>query len=58
MRRGIPNTTAKQKLNSFHFNASLLIAGVIGMATGSWLIFAIVLGGLLMAGYHSGDIRR
>lgn len=50
--------TAKHKLNSFHFTTSLIFAGIIGGASGSWIVFGIVFAALLLAGFYTGDIRR
>ena len=35
-----------------------VIAGAVGGATGSFLVFAIVFVLLVAAGFHAGDIRR
>ena len=48
---------ARHKLNQAYFNGSLIIAGVVGMATESIGIFIVVLGVLVMFNLHSGDIR-
>jgi hypothetical protein len=50
--------SAKHKLNRFHFYAALLVAGLIGWATGSPAVFLIALVAVLVAGYYAGDIRR
>jgi hypothetical protein len=49
--------TAKHKLNSAHFLGSLVVAGLLGGATGSVGVFVFALVVLLAAGLHSGDIR-
>jgi hypothetical protein len=49
---------AKQKLNSAHFVGSLIIAGLVGLVTGSLVVFLIAFVSLLAAAYHAGDIRR
>jgi hypothetical protein len=50
--------SAKQKLNAAHICGSVLVAGLIGWATGSLLVFLITLIAFLIAGFHAGDIRR
>ena len=50
--------SAKHKLNSFHLYGILFVAGIVGGATGSFTVFFIVLGALLAAALHSGNIRR
>jgi len=49
--------SAKHKLNAMNFCGSLVVAGVIGLVTGSFTIFVIALLALLAAGYYSGDLR-
>lgn len=48
---------ARHKLNQAYFNGSLLIAGAVGLATGSLAIFIVVFGVMVMLNLHSGDIR-
>ncbi len=50
--------SAKHKLNAAYFLGSLLIAGLIGAITRSWVVFALALAGTLIAAYHSGHLRR
>jgi hypothetical protein len=50
--------SAKQKLNAANFLGSVLIAGLIGGVTGSFTVFGIALVAMMVAGVHSGDIRR
>jgi hypothetical protein len=50
--------SAKHKLNAAYFLGALLIAGLLGAITGSWIVFALALAGVLIAAYHSGDMRR
>lgn len=48
---------ARQRLNSLYSFGALMIAAVLGGATGSWVVFILsagVLTGLLV---HGGDIR-
>ena len=49
--------SARGKLNSAHVNGALLVAGLIGGLTGSWTIFGLALGGLLLTKVLGGDIR-
>jgi len=48
---------ARQKLNQAHVNGALIAAGVLGLVTGSWTIFAIAGAGLIGAAVYSGGIR-
>jgi hypothetical protein len=50
--------SAKHKLNSAHLLGALLVAGLFGGISGSWLVFLVALVALLLAGYHAGEIRR
>ena len=50
--------SAKNKLNGAHFLGALLVAGLIGGVTESWIVFLIALAGILVAGVVAGDIRR
>ncbi len=50
--------SAKHKLNAANFVGSMLLAGLVGSATGSFLVFVIALATLLIASLHSRDIRR
>ena len=52
-----PRYTAKHKLNQAHLNGSLLVAGIIGLGSGSFLVFFIALAICLGLSYHSGGIR-
>lgn len=49
--------SAKHKLNQAHVLGALLVAGVIGWVTGSWIVFGVALATLVLAGCHAGDIR-
>ena len=48
---------AREKLNSAYTMGSLIVAGLLGWATGSWIIFIIAAAVLLGLGLNSGDIR-
>jgi hypothetical protein len=50
--------SAKHKLDAANFLGSLLLAGLLGGVTGSYVAFGIALAALLVAGYHAGDVRR
>jgi len=48
---------ARQKLNDAHVNGALIAAGVLGLMTGSWVIFIIAGAALIGAATCNGDIR-
>jgi len=48
---------ARSKLNGAFLNGSLLIAGMIGALTQSWIVFGLALAGLVIANLNSGEIR-
>ena len=52
-----PMKTAKHKLNSAHVHGALIIAGFLGLVTGSWLIFALAAGALVFTSIQDGSIR-
>jgi hypothetical protein len=49
---------AKAKLNTAYFHGAVVVAGVLGWMAGSWMVFLIALGVLLVANVFAGDIRR
>src|SRR5947209_11286721 len=49
--------SARQKLNRAYMNGSLIIAGIAGLATGSWGVFFITSGILVALNMVSGEIR-
>jgi 1,4-dihydroxy-2-naphthoate octaprenyltransferase len=49
--------SARHKLNRAFVNGSLLLAGVAGALTGSWLVFGLALAALVTANLYTGDIR-
>jgi hypothetical protein len=49
---------AKQKLNVAVFNGAIVFAGLAGLLTKSWTVFAVVLALMVAAAYLAGDIRR
>jgi hypothetical protein len=48
---------ARQKLNQAYFNGSLVIAGILGLATQSWAVFSLVLVGMLGLNVAARNIR-
>lgn len=48
---------ARQKLNRAFFNGSLLLAGLTGACTESWLVFGLALAVLLALNLWAGEIR-
>ena len=48
---------ARHKINRAVLNGCVLIAGVIGFLSGSWLAFGIVLAVELALAIYAGDIR-
>jgi len=49
---------AKRQLNRFYGLSALLIAGLIGVVTQSWVVFWIAWAALLIGSIHAGNIRR
>ena len=52
-----PRYTAKNKLNGAHINGALVVAGILGLGSGSFLVFFIALAICLGVSFHSGGIR-
>jgi hypothetical protein len=48
---------ARDKLNVAYFNGAVLIAAIFGAIAGSWLVFFLVLGLLVVGGLMAGNIR-
>lgn len=48
---------ARQKLNEITIQGCLVVAGLIALACGSWLVFIVALLGLLGLSLFLGDIR-
>jgi hypothetical protein len=48
---------ARQKLNAAHWNGNIILAGLAGACTESWLVFFVGLGLLLALDLYSGGIR-
>jgi len=49
--------TAKNKLNGAYFNGALVVAGLLGAATGSWGVFLITTCFLIAVNINDGSIR-
>ncbi len=48
---------AREKLNAAYLNGCLIIAAVVGLASGSWVVFGAVLAVLVGGALYSGEIR-
>jgi hypothetical protein len=48
---------ARTTLNSIYLIGAVVVAAAIGLATGSWIVFAISLAVLIGASIHAGRIR-
>ncbi|QDV20683.1 hypothetical protein Pan153_53600 [Gimesia panareensis] len=48
---------ARQRLNSLYFYIIVIVSGLIGGATESWLMFWISAGVMAASMLHGGDIR-
>jgi len=49
--------TAKHKLNLANFYISVIVSGLIGVGSGSFVVFLIAIAICLGVLYHSGAIR-
>jgi hypothetical protein len=49
--------SARNKLNGASATGVLLVAGLLGLLTGSGTVFLVSLGGLLAAEFIAGNIR-
>ena len=49
--------SARQKLNGAHLTGGLIIAGFVGLFTGSWTVFVVVFGTLTVIDVAAGNIR-
>ena len=49
---------AKQKPNAAHLNGALLLAGLAGLLSGSWPVFALTFAVLVAGDYLAGNIRK
>ncbi|MEQ8785614.1 MAG: hypothetical protein RIC55_04925 [Pirellulaceae bacterium] len=50
--------SARHKLNVAFVNGALIVAGVVGMAFRSWLVFLIVAVVLVVGAIYAGDVRQ
>jgi hypothetical protein len=48
---------ARTKLNDVYVVGSVALAGIVGIATGSWLVFAVAGASLIAASLDTGNIR-
>lgn len=48
---------ARKKLNQAHVNGALVIGAVVGLATQSWIVFALMAMFVIIGGFYAGDIR-
>ena len=48
---------ARKDLNRHHVIGSLGLAGLIGLASGSWAVFAVVAATLIAGSVYVGEIR-
>ena len=54
---GKPTRSAKHKLNGSYVHGALVVGGLLGLLSGSWLIFLIVAAILVATSIHDGSIR-
>ncbi len=52
-----PRYTAKSKLNQANFNGAVLVSGLVGLGSESFIVFFIALAICIGMSYHSGGIR-
>ena len=52
-----PRYTAKSKLNQANFNGAVIVSCLVGLGSGSFIVFFIALAICLGMAYHSGAIR-
>ena len=50
--------TARHKLNVAFVNGALIVAGVVGLAFQSWLVFLVVAVVLVVGALYTGDVRQ
>ena len=49
--------TAKNKINQANFNGAVIVSGLVGLGSESFVVFFIALAICLGMAYHSGAIR-
>ena len=52
-----PRYTAKNKLNQANFNGAVIVSGLVGLGSESFVVFFLALAVCLGMSYHSGAIR-
>ncbi len=52
-----PRYTAKSKLNQANFNGAVIVSGLVGLGSESFVVFFIALAICLGMAYHSGGLR-
>ena len=52
-----PRFTARNKLNQANFNGAVIVSGLVGLGSESFVVFFIALAICLGVSYHSGGIR-
>ena len=52
-----PTYTAKHKLNQAHINGAFVLAGIVGLGSGSFVVFFLSLAICIGLAVHSGSIR-
>jgi hypothetical protein len=48
---------ARLKLNQVYFGGTLVVAAILGLASGSWVMFGVSLALILVANLQTGRIR-
>ena len=52
-----PRFTARNKLNQANFNGAVIVSGLVGLGSESFIVFFLALAICLGVSYHSGGIR-
>ena len=52
-----PRYTAKNKLNQANFNGAVIVSGLVGLGSESFIVFFIALAICIGMAVHSGGIR-
>jgi hypothetical protein len=52
-----PRYTAKNKLNQAHYNGALVVSGLVGLGSESFVVFFLSLAICIGLAVHSGGIR-
>jgi hypothetical protein len=48
---------ARQKLNALYVQGGLILAAIVGVLAGSWVVFALTSAVLIGLGLHGGELR-